>query len=760
MAKSRDPNTAPGEDSLHGDSVDGANASRADTASNRQASDDASAGDGPAEPDWLQLAKDSYSDSDDFMESNLRHQWERNERAFQSRHPSGSKYRSDQYRGRSNLFRPKTRTNIRQAEAALAVSMFSNENVLSVAPMDESDKEQMASADVVREIMQYRLTQPNPKVGIPWFVTCLGAGQDAQKYGVVTSKQWWEYKTRTETEISLEPVLDDFGAPVIDAEGRPEFREVETEVETVVVDRPRIDLIEPENVRIDRSADWTDPINSSPFVILLHPMYIHEIRARMSKPDAKTGQPAWYELSVPQLRTAGTAQAWDSTRAHREDNREDSQESYIAIDDYQTVWVHENFITWDDREWVYYTAGTHFLLSDPVPLEEAYPHCDDGIRPITMGCVIIETHKIYPSGKPQLTEGLQAEANEIVNLRLDNVKLALNKRYIVKRGRQVDLRSLLRNISGSVTLATDPKEDIQILETRDVTASSYKEQDRINADFDDIAGGFSRSSVQTNRAMNETVGGMDMIMGAGTMLQELDLRTFIETWAEATLGQVIKMIQTYENDETIVALAGNKAEVFQRYGVNEITDEMLKRQLTTKLNVGIGATDPKRRLEKIVVAGKAVVEMFGEKIMMQANIEEFINEIFGAVGYRDGRRFFKFGKQDPMVKMLTQELQELQKKMDRKELDAQTKVKVAETGAMAKIETTGMDNRTELEITRMREDGARDVEAMRSIAGAQQTSVKTEADAARERISNVAKFELELKKEEVNARGRNAAAAE
>ena len=44
--------------------------------------------------------------------------------------------------------------------------------------------------------------------------------------------------------------------------------------------------------------------------------------------------------------------------------------------------------------------------------------------------------------------------------------------------------------------------------------------------------------------------------------------------------------------------------------------------------------------------------------------------IAGALGYRDGKRFFKFGDQDPMLLMLQQEMEALQQRLERKELDA------------------------------------------------------------------------------------------
>jgi hypothetical protein len=63
----------------------------------------------------------------------------------------------------------------------------------------------------------------------------------------------------------------------------------------------------------------------------------------------------------------------------------------------------------------------------------------------------------------------------------------LNKRYLVARGRQVDLRSLTRNIAGSVTLVNDIEKDVKELEFSDVTSASYKEQENLNLDFDEAA---------------------------------------------------------------------------------------------------------------------------------------------------------------------------------------------------------------------------------------------------------------------------------
>ena len=81
----------------------------------------------------------------------------------------------------------------------------------------------------------------------------------------------------------------------------------------------------------------------------------------------------------------------------------------------------------------------------------------------------------------------------------------------------------------------------------------------LNVDFDELAGVFSPSSVQTNRQLNETVGGMQMLQGGTNATTEFDLRVWVETWAEPALRQMCALIKHYESDKTAIAIAGETA---------------------------------------------------------------------------------------------------------------------------------------------------------------------------------------------------------
>lgn len=598
--------------------------------------------------DWLSLARDAYQSSNSYFDASIRNGVEADLRQFQGQHPQGSKYLAESSRGRSKLFRPKTRAVIRKNEAAAAEAFFSSNDVLSVRPEDDNDDLQRASAAVMQELLQYRLTKT-----IPWFLLLIGAYQDAMAVGVVASYQYWEFNPKKK------------------------------------IDRPAIRLIPVENLRFDPGADWTDPVGTSPYVIELIPMYIKDVKARMQRVDPKTGEAKWHQLDDAVIATAAKSYG-DTIRQQREgQGRIDSKYQTQANNQFNIVWVHKNIIEIDEVDYVYYTLGTEHLLSDPQPLEQAYFH---GKRPYVVGCSILETHKIYPSSVPRLTKDVQAEINEVANQRIDNVKLALNKRYFAKRNKQVDLRSVTKNVPGSVTLMQDT-DDVKVVEFNDVTGSSYKEQEILNLDFDDVAGSFSTSSVQSNRKLNETVGGMRLLDTNANQVSSYQLRTFVETWVEPVLRQLVALEQYYETDEVLIGLAGQAAKIVQRYGIDAVTDDMLMQQFTLNVNVGLGATNPMDQLKQFVDGMTALRDMLadGTLINFGLNVEEVIKELFGKLGYKDGARFFDMDDQNPQVAQLKATIAELQAqlqaKVDPRLLEAQIRKIDAEIASLGVRDT-------------------------------------------------------------------------
>lgn len=579
---------------------------------------------------WLSLHKEAFDAATQYVDANYRQDWEYGIRAFRGEHAAGSKYNAPEYQARSRLFRPKTRSVIRKNEAAGAVALFSNMDIVDLQPGNPDDMMSVAARDAMKALLEYRLSKT-----IPTFEICMGGIQDAQTTGAVVSYQYWEYDKRRKK------------------------------------DKPCIELRPIENIRLDGGASWIDPVNSSPYFMDIIPMYVCDVRSMMSQTDEKTGAPKWKKFDDEVILRA-RPDVMDSTRKARLGKHQDPHDEDTGIKSFDIVWVLRCFMRdsiGDDYH--YYSLGTEELLTDPKPIEECYFH---GQRPYEMGYSVLETHKAIKSGVPQLTKHLQQEANDIANLRIDNVKFVLNKRWIVARGRQVDVQSLVRGVPGGVTLATDPKNDVHESNWPDVTSSAYVEQDRVSADFDELAGNFTPSTKVANNAVNDTLGGSKMASAGAGLMTDYLLRTIIETWWEKVLRQLVKLEAYYETDEKVLALCAQKARLFPRYGVSTISDEMLQDDVSLTVNVGMGSSNPQQRMQNFLMATNAALGVV-KAAPPGFNVQEAVKEIYSNAGYRDGSRFMG-GEQDPRLAQAFQMIQQLQQALQGKQMDLQAQAKI------------------------------------------------------------------------------------
>jgi len=666
------------------------------------------------EPDWLELARSAFYGSTAYTDANYRKAWEDSIRAFNNQHPSDSKYSQPAYEKRSRVFRPKTRAVIRKNEAAAAAAFFSNMDVVSVTAQNQSSKAEAASADVMKELLQYRLTK-----SIPWYQIVLGGLQDAQVTGVVCAHVHWEYEDGApvrssqglstpqeeqseseeqagrpedsdtefpeQTNMPLGSVFASKSDGLKPADKAASVKEDDTEDDTdhkprkPQKDKPSIDLVPVENIRVDPGASWIDPINTSPYVIHLMPLYVLDVKARMKRGD-------WFELSDAEI-GAATELRVDSTRSTRNTNRDDPYgQDNTSISDYTIVWVQRHIHKRNGQDWEFYTMGDVAMLSDPIPLAESV---FTGVRPYVMGCCIIETHKIMPSSVPQLGKGLQDETNEIANQRIDNIKFVLNKKWFVKRGREADVAGLVRNVPGGVVMLDDPEKDVREVTWPDVTASSFQEHQGISMEMDELLGNFNPAAIMAAGAHNSPAKNMAMLSNSQGTLVEYLIRTYVETFVQPVLRMLVKLEQQYETDAVLLKIANKRANVVQRFGMDEDTDLLLDNELTLNVNVGMGATDPMQKLQKFLM-GMAQYTMMLKQPTPGLNMPEIGKEIFGLLGYADGTRFFV--SEDPQVNVLQQQLQKSMQMIQA----LQTQVKEKQTGHQVKLVASREKNQAEM----------------------------------------------------------------
>ena len=585
-----------------------------------------------AKTDYLDLARQAYDASTTYLDANYRADWEYGLKTFRLEHSAGSRYLSEEYKARSRLVSPKTRTIIRKNEAAGMQAAFSNREMVSVSPGNPDDVMSVAAAACLKEIMEYRLSRT-----LPAFEIYLGGLQDAQTTGMVCSYQYWEYQKRPDG--------------------------------TKIKDQPCIELRPIENIRIDAGASWIDPVNTSPYFCDIIPMYVCDVRSMMANKDDKTGAPKWKNLKDSVIARA-KPDVMDTTRKARLGNQQDPQDERGSIKSFDIVWVMRWFMRNSQGEdYTFYTLGTEELLTDARPIDQVYFH---GKRPYVMGCAILETHKVMKSSMPVLIRPLQMESTAVRNQRLDNVQYVLNKRVYVARGRQADTAALVRNVPGGVVLTNDPKNDIVESNHADITSSSYVEHDRMNSEMDDLAGNFSPSTKVANNAVNDTLGGSRMASAGAGLMSEYLIRTVNETWWEKVLRQLALLEQYYETDEVVLSICANKAKLFPRFGISRITDMLLMNEVSVSVDMAMG--DPAQRFQKFLMATNAAIQLTLQA-PPGANIEEMRKEIYSNAGYRDGDRFWG-GQQDPRLLKAMQMIQQLQGALQGKQMELQAQAQV------------------------------------------------------------------------------------
>tara|TARA_R110000868_G_C10962416_1_gene768663 strand:+ start:1012 stop:3231 length:2220 start_codon:yes stop_codon:yes gene_type:complete len=597
----------------------------------------------PVNVDFLKIVQ--YAETQNQTNAGHRNQaWQRSLRAYHNEHSSRSKYLGRLYSNRTKLFRPKTRSAVRKNLASVGNALFSTSDVVSIRAEHDSDPRKLASAAVWNEVLNYRLDRTSTKAGIPWFLIAIGASMDAQLHGICCSKQCWEYEATTKTrQVEVrKPLMDDLGQPVFSPDGIPAeiISQEDEEYEKISKDRPMILLIPPENVILDESAPWYDPAQLSGYLTIQYPMTVNDAKAMMKSPG-KTDETAWLDVPDEMLKTGSSEYDSQGVRLARQQSGQDRQSrSSGPGGEHGIVWMHENFVRFDGVDYHFWSIGSISYASKIRPTEEAYPE-QLGARPYTIGYGAIESHTIYPMSPVESWQPLQQEANDIVNLQLDVMKQWAAPIAKVRQGRMFDWNSLQKRGAGGIDLIVKDADDITFDRAPDISSSTYMQSDRINADMDDLSGSFSQGSVATNRALNETVGGMRLMSGSANSVTEFDLRLWVETWVEPVLRQVVRALQHYETDEAILSIAGERSKMVERFGVDSLTDEDLIHEASVSVNVGIGASDPMQRLQKLGMGFQmlgTIAPFFNKKKKIDA--EEIIKEVMGAIGFNDGMRFF------------------------------------------------------------------------------------------------------------------------
>lgn len=587
--------------------------------------------------DYLDMAKRSFKHSDTFFEKSIRPELNSNIRQFNGEHEPDSKYRHKLYKHQSKFFKNKTATVIRKHEAAAASAMFSTNSVVVVEPMDHDDEVSVASAAYYSELLNIRLTE-----SCSWFDVFMAAYQDSMVAGWTIGK----------VEFDLDKKI------------------------------PKLRVLEPENIRIDPTCDWMDPIGSTPYIIEIMEMEAGDVVRR-----SKDKESMWIPISFEDVAKAEGISETEYIRMAREFGKIDPKQEEANVLEHRKVAVHFNLIRVEGEDVVFFTLSDRVLLSKPRPLSDLFPH---GIRPYVFGKCVVDSHRVYPRSVVRMLRDFQRELNDISNLRVDNVRHAIHGRTFIKRGQNVDLDSIRMSAPGSVTMLNDPVGDVNFTRPPDVTQSSYRETELLNIEMDDISGTFSGATVQGSRMISETVGGPSLLNSNASQVSEYQVLTFKNSFAIPMLRLTLETLRALENDDEVMARALRQA-LDKNPDLVLDNPDLFDMEVKLSVSIGMGNVNPVARLEKFRM-GLQTIQSIAPGVSAMLDEVAVAEEVFGIMGIDNGRRFFKGSrKDDPRIAALEQQVQMLQQKLEAKKpqelVDAEVEFRKAQT-VKTKIEAT------------------------------------------------------------------------
>jgi hypothetical protein len=214
----------------------------------------------------------------------------------------------------------------------------------------------------------------------------------------------------------------------------------------------------------------------------------------------------------------------------------------------------DRFEVWE----VYYREGNkikfsitlrddHMLLG---PVDSPY---GDENFPLVMGLCLLESHKLIGEGFPEPLEGPQESLNHILNMRKDELALALNPMNIVNRFNNVDLHSLTNVRAGGIALADDAVNAVVPVPVTDITSSAYAEAAADEAMMDEISGITAPIQGVQGASTKATTAQINQLNSNAKV--DLYLSIMAETFVKNFFTKLTQYIQRFETDKKIFRIA-------------------------------------------------------------------------------------------------------------------------------------------------------------------------------------------------------------
>lgn len=199
---------------------------------------------------------------------------------------------------------------------------------------------------------------------------------------------------------------------------------------------------------------------------------------------------------------------------------------------------------------------------------------DHGEKPFIRFVDYKQAHEFWGVGEIEAVEGLQDLMNAIVNQRVDNVRLSMDRAYAVNVGQLEDTRDLVRRPGQVIRVKGDgmrPGDVVQPIDFGDVTGSAFAEAEQTQRMMERVTAVSGLQQGVDTPALTDTATGMAMLSEAGATRFAHKVRQ-AEIMSLKPLGyQYGSLLQQFTSEPTQVRLtSADGSEQFEPFDPLEL----------------------------------------------------------------------------------------------------------------------------------------------------------------------------------------------
>ena len=465
-------------------------------------------------------------------------------------------------------------------------------NIMSVSGRDKFDDEKAAT---IQALIKYELEVDRFSLKNVDFY------RQALIYGTAIGKTSWKYSTKTikKRQASYDPYT---GGKIY----------IEVEQEQIVKDNPTFDTVPIYDFYIDPAAT---SIDDARFCIERKLMTYNEIKELVDNG-------IWDKDEFEKLSEfEGSGQEDQAKRQDQMYSNFQSDSSNVGLPDKYEVLEY-----WEDDRVVVVVEQRYVLRNEENPYWfKEKPFVVARYQPLPF--------EFYGLSVPMTIKDLQDQMNNIVNSRIHNVRLILNRMWIIQEG-MVDKKQLKSKAGGVISTRGNINNVILPLPTPDVTSSSYEEQRQLHSAMQNTTGAtdYVQGTVDSVAPRQTATEVQSKTMQSATRFQFV-FKCMAEESIKIIAKRFLQLCQQYMPEERQIKVLGDKGEVEYM----DLTPEDIDGEFDFYLNIDLMNSEQSKRISdtmqfySILMGNPMTAQMlqpektiksFGE--LFKINAEKFI----------------------------------------------------------------------------------------------------------------------------------------